>query len=375
MQRWTWYLAAAGATAAVAAAVSSPGAAGDSAAQVWPAFVMVAGLLLIGLVAAEDRLFAAAGQRLAGACHTGGLLFAGVAALVMTVTALLNLDTSVAFLTPIVVHTGSRRRDGALILISACLLLSNAGSLLLPGSNLTNLIVLGGIHMPGGTFAAHMALPWIAAGLVTAGVVAWFGRSSLRHRVVADPTSDTPVLGIGILAVVAAIALILALPDPAPEVAAVGVAATAVRLLQGRTTVGSARQVLGLPVLVGLFGLAVALGALGRDWTVPARALSHLDAWATAGVGGLSAVLINNLPAAALLSARPPAHPLSLLVGLNLGPNLFVSGSLAWVLWYNAARISGARPDVRRTVLMGLVAAPLSMAAAVGALMLAGHLT
>ncbi len=375
MQRWTWYLAAGGLAAAFAAVAASPGAARASADQVWPAFVMVSGLLLIGLVAAEDRLFAAAGQRLGAACRTGGMLFAGVAALVVVVTALLNLDTSVAFLTPIVVHTGSRRRDGAVILISACLLLSNAGSLLLPGSNLTNLIVLGGIHMSGGAFAAHMALPWAAAGVVTAGVVAWFGRASLRRRAVADPGTEAPVLGLGLLAIAAAIVAILTLPDPAPAVAAVGVAVAAVRLLQGRTTVGSARQVLGVPVLVGLFGLAVALGALGRNWTLPARTLSHLGPWATAGVGGLSSVLINNLPAASLLSARPPAHPLSLLIGLDLGPNLFVSGSLAWVLWYNAARISGARPDVRRTVRMGLVAAPLSMAAAVGALMLTGHIT
>lgn len=375
MQRWTWYLAAAGSAAAVAAAVASPGAARAAAAQTWPAFVIVAGLLLIGLVAAEDRLFAAAGQRLAAACSTGGLLFAGIAGLVMVVTALLNLDTSVAFLTPIAVHTGARRRDDGAILISACVLLSNAGSLLLPGSNLTNLIVLGGLHLSGGSFAAHMALPWAAAGVVTAGVLAGFGRESLRRRVASNGPTESPVLGLGLLAVAGAIALILTLADPAPAVVAVGVAVAGVRILQGRTTVDAARRVLGLPVLVGLLGLAVALGALGRDWTVPARALSHLGPWATAGVGGLSTVLINNLPAASLLSARPPAHPLSLLIGLNLGPNLFVSGSLAWVLWYNAARLSGARPDVRRTVRMGLVAAPLSMAAAVAALMLSGHVT
>ncbi|HET9078538.1 MAG TPA: SLC13 family permease [Acidimicrobiales bacterium] len=376
MQRWTWYLAAAGVAAAIAAALASPGSAGPAAGQVWPAFVIVAGLLLIGLVAAEDGLFAAAGQRLAAACRSNGLLFAGVAGLVMVVTALLNLDTSVAFLTPVVVHTSGRRRDDGVVLISACLLLSNAGSLLLPGSNLTNLIVLGGMHMSGGSFAARMALPWMVAGVLTAAVVAVAGRRSLRRRpVITDEEPERPVLGVGLAAIAAAVVLILTIPNPAPEVAAVGVVVAATRLLQGRTSLGRAREVLGLPVLTGLFGLAVGLGTLGRDWTAPARALSHLDAWTTAGVGGLSTVLINNLPAASLLSARPPAHPLSLLIGLNLGPNLFVSGSLAWVLWYNAARLSGGRPDVGRTVRIGLVAAPLSMAAAVGALMLTSHIT
>lgn len=373
MPRWTWFLASGGAAAALAAAAASPAAAGAAAGQTWPAFVIVAGLLLIGLVAAEDRLFAAAGQRMAMACHGGGLLFSGVVALVMVVTALLNLDTSVAFLTPVLVHTSRSRDDDGVLLISACLLLSNAGSLLLPGSNLTNLIVLGHLHLSGGAFALRMGLPWVAAGLVTAAVVAVSGRASLRRRVTVEGEVERPVRGIGLLAIAAAIVLILTVGNPAPEVAAIGVVAAAVRMLQGRTTTGRALQVLGLPVLIGLFGLAVGLGAVGRDWSFPARAMGHLDAWSTAGVAGLSTVVINNLPAASLLSARPPAHPLSLLVGLNLGPNLFVSGSLAWVLWYNAARASGGQPQVARTVRMGLLAAPLSMAAAVATLLLTGH--
>ncbi len=393
MPRWTWYLASAGAAAAVAAAAASPAAAGPAAGQTWPAFLIVAGLLLIGLVAAEDGLFAAAGQRLAAVCRSGSLLFSGVVALVMVVTALLNLDTSVAFLTPVVVHTSRSRGEDGVVLVATCLLLSNAGSLLLPGSNLTNLIVLGHLHLSGGTFATRMGLPWVVAGVVTAGVVALLGRASRRGRASAEDASaedasakdasaeeasaeeasERPVLGIGLVAIAAAIVLILTLSNPAPEVAGVGVAVALVRMLQGRTTATRALEVLGLPVLTGLFGLAVGLGALGRDWSLPARALGHLDAWATAGVGGLVSVLINNLPAASLLSARPPAHPLSLLVGLNLGPNLFFSGSLSWVLWYNAARASGGRPDVGRTVRMGLVAAPLSMAAAVGALLLTSH--
>jgi arsenical pump membrane protein len=149
---------------------------------------------------------------------------------------------------------------------------------------------------------------------------------------------------------------------------------TALRLRTGRLTPPRVLDVLGVPVLAGLFGLAVGLGTLGREWNFPSHLLGHLDPFGTAAVGGLAAVLTNNLPAASLLSARTPVHPLSLLIGLDVGPNLFVSGSLAWVLWLNAARASGARPDIWRTVRIGLVAAPLSMAAAVVALQAAGHL-
>jgi arsenical pump membrane protein len=124
-------------------------------------------------------------------------------------------------------------------------------------------------------------------------------------------------------------------------------------------------RVLGLPVLVGLFGLAVALGALGRSWSGPATLLSHLDGWGTAALAAVLSVLVNNLPAASLLAAHRPPHPYTLLVGLNVGPNLFATGSLAWVLWLRAARAAGARPDVGRAVRLGLVSVPLAIVAAV----------
>ena len=68
----------------------------------------------------------------------------------------------------------------------------------------------------------------------------------------------------------------------------------------------------------------------------------------------------------------PPHHPFALLVGLNLGPNLFVTGSLAWILWLRAAQTAGARPSIAKASRLGAVTVPLSMAAAVGALVLTG---
>jgi arsenical pump membrane protein len=122
-------------------------------------------------------------------------------------------------------------------------------------------------------------------------------------------------------------------------------------------------------VLAGLFGVAVALGTLGRSWSGPATLLSHLDAWGTAAVAAVIGVLVNNLPAASLLAAHRPPRPFSLLVGLNVGPNLFVTGSLAWVLWVRAARAAGGRPDLRKAVMLGLASAPLAIACAIGVLL------
>ena len=131
-------------------------------------------------------------------------------------------------------------------------------------------------------------------------------------------------------------------------------------------------QSLGLPVLVGLFGVAVALGTLGRTWSGPSAALAHLDSWGTAAVAAAASVVVNNLPAASLLAARVPHRPFALLVGLDIGPNLFVTGSLAWILWLRAASMAGASPSIRKAGRLGLVAVPLAMGGALGVLALAG---
>jgi arsenical pump membrane protein len=365
------------------------GSARAAAGQDWSPFVLVAGLLLIGLVADGDGLFRYAGQRLGRAARPGWLLFAGATVLIAAVTVTLNLDTSVAFLTPVFAYTarsrggvspsgtpegGARLEDAGPALLYGCLLLSNAASLLLPGSNLTNLIVLGHLRLTGGQFVARMWLPWLGAVIVTAVVVAAGERRSLRSEppgAAADPL-ERPVLGAGLAAVVLATAAVVALPAPALPVLALGVLAAGLRLARRRVTLGQVRDVLSLPVLAGLFAVAVIGGTLGRAWSGPAVLLSHLGGWATAGVAALATVALNNLPAASLLAARAVSHPFALLVGLNLGPNLCVTGSLAWLLWLRAARGAGARPSLRRASALGLVAVPVSMAVALGALSVTG---
>ncbi len=370
-----WGPAAAGCGLLVAAALLAPHEARAAAAQDWPPFVLVAGLLLVGLVADGDGLFAAGGHALARLSPNGVLLYAGTAVLVVAVTTLLNLDTSVTFLTPVLVYAARSRGEGEAPLLYGCLLLSNAGSLLLPGSNLTNLIVLGHLHLSGRAFLAHMALPALAAAGVTAFVVGAVHHRALRATIAPTTEAERPVLGLGLLAVAVVTVLVLALRAPALPVAGVGVAAV---LLRGRSDgrpggwTRGALEVLGVPVLVALFGLAVALGTLGRSWSGPATLLSHLDAGGTAAVAALTSVLVNNLPAASLLAARQPPHPFALLIGLNVGPNLFVTGSLAWLLWLRAARGAGGQPDVRRASLLGVASAPLAIVAAVTVLIAEG---
>ncbi len=154
----------------------------------------------------------------------------------------------------------------------------------------------------------------------------------------------------------------------APLVLAVGLGAAAARGARRQLGRADVAEVLDLAVLTGLFALAVALGTLGRVWSGPATALGHLGGAGAAAAGAVLSVLCNNLPAASLLAARPVPHPYSLLVGLDLGPNLAVTGALSAVLWLGAARRAGARPSATRYSLLGLVVVPLSMAAALLAL-------
>ena len=81
--------------------------------------------------------------------------------------------------------------------------------------------------------------------------------------------------------------------------------------------------------------------------------------------------VLNNLPAAVLFSAQPPPHPRALLIGLDLGPNLAVTGSLSAVLWLQAAHSVGARPSITTYSRFGLLLVPLTLVAALLAMLAA----
>jgi arsenical pump membrane protein len=166
--------------------------------------------------------------------------------------------------------------------------------------------------------------------------------------------------------VVAATVLVLVLQSPALPVLATGIAATAI----ARAPRARIAAAVDLRVLAGLLALAVLLGGVGRWWHGPASLLGHLDRWETAVAGGVAALVVNNLPASVLLTPTPPPHGRALLLGLDLGPNLAVTGSLSAFLWLRVARSLGAAPSPRRYSRLGLVLVPVSLAASLAALRL-----
>lgn len=365
-----WALVGVGVPAVAVAAALEPSATAAAARQDWQPFVLVTGLLLLGLVARDDGLFDAAGDLMAGVATGGRSLFAAAAVLVAVVTAVLNLDTAVTFLTPVLVVAARRRQTDESPFLYLSVFLANGASLLLPGSNLTNLIVLGHLHQSGGAFAADMVLPWLASSLAVAVVVGLAGRRSLARAATPVHEPVRPRLEAGLAGIVVAVGAMLALPpdEAAVVVVTAGAAAAGWGLGRHRVTWAEAGQAVDLRILGGLFGVACALGTVGRVWDGPARLLAHASSVVTAVVGAVGGVVVNNLPAASLLAARPVAHAHALLIGLDLGPNLAVTGSLSAVLWLQVGRAAGARPSARHYSLLGLVVVPVSIAAALAAL-------
>jgi arsenical pump membrane protein len=337
-------------------------------AQAWPPFVLVAGLLLIGLVAGRDGLFDAAASRLVRLPGPPVVLALACFALVAVVTALLNLDTAAVFLTPVLVKTARRRGVDAGPFLYGAIFMANASSLFLPGSNLTNLLVLSGEHVSGATFFERMLPVALAATAITAAGLlvihrrGLFGAGGSREESTIESIEE-PVtrVRLGLWGALLAAGLIVALHNAALPVLAIGLVLLAVRTHGGE--LGWRESVLWLdtPTLAGLFGLAVALGTLARASAFPADLLHSPGNVATAAIAALGSVAVNNLPAAVLLSSTAHLPMSALLLGLNVGPNLAVTGSLAVVLWWRSARAAGATPSALSYSRQGLVLAPLAL--------------
>src|SRR5205814_9877526 len=213
----------------------------------------------------------------------------------------------------------------------------------------------------GVAFAARMLPAWIAACAITGTFLALAFRLEDSETIKDEPPPLR--LGLGAAATLAAATLVVTLPDAALPVLAVGLAATAVRRLRPR---------LEARALALLFALAVGLGTIARLWRGPADMLDSSGTWTAAGIGAVASVLLNNLPAAGLLSAQPAPHPDALPPGLDLRPNPAVSRSLSAVLWLQAARAVDARASIITYSRLGLILVPATLIAPLATLLAVG---
>jgi arsenical pump membrane protein len=382
------------ATAAVPAAalavltgLVSPAAARAEVVALAPTVGFLGAILALGHLCDEQGVFAWAGAVLAR--RSGGnasRLFLGVFGAAVVTTAVLSLDATVVLLTPVVLTTARLLRVRARPHVYACAHLANSASLLLPVSNLTNLLVFGHSGLGFTRFALIMALPTVAVLVVEYAVLRCRFRADLpdaspRQRLPAPHAPRVPLL------VVAATLAGFTVAEPlgiAPAwVAAGGALVLGVR----QVAAGHARTrrratgrvlaetqplfclfVLALGVVVAAastHGLGHALGRLVPAGTGP------LELLGVALLAATLANLVNNLPATLLLlPVVPHSAPLLLavLLGVNVGPNLTYVGSLATLLWRRLLHDRGVVVPVREFTALGVLTVPASLMAGVLAL-------
>lgn len=336
---------------------------GDQWSALWPALAfLLAGVPLAALL---DRLgfFEAAAARIVGS--GGDHPVAALWVFAALTTAVLNLDTTVVLLTPLYLRLARRAGVDPLPVVAVPLLLASLTSSVLPVSNLTNLIVVEQVHAGVGDFVTHLALPSVVAS--TIGWLAYRRRFPTRLTLPAGPGPDLRALRRG--GVVVALLLVGFVAGPT-----VGIAPWLVALVADAVLVVMARHVPWRDVpLATAAGVAV-LGAVVA-FIAPTDALHRLVAHDTplavvgiAGLGGVVANVVNNLPA--LLAVTDGLHHASWgvwawLLGLNTAAVLLPVGALANLLWLRLLRAEGVSVGVVRYVRTTVpVAFPAFVAAA-----------
>jgi len=351
-----------------------------------PVVGFLAAVLVLAQLCDDEGVFAACGVALANTCQgRPSRLLVGVFVVASAVTAILSLDATVVLLTPVVFATAASSRVRPKPHVYACTHLANSASLLLPVSNLTNLLAFATSGLSFARFGVLMSMPWLVVIAVEYVVLRRVFAADLAMPASSQASARrqaVPVYPLVVLTVTLGGFVVTSFAGVNPAWAALaGVVLLGGRALgQRRTTlprlVGAASPLfLAFVLALGVVVRAVIDNGLGSavDHLLPKG--SSLPA--LLGVAACAAVLanvVNNLPAVLALlpvAAIGGAGPvLATLIGVNVGPNVTYVGSLATLLWRRIAREHDAEPDVGEFTRLGLLTVPLALVGAVLALWL-----
>ena len=358
-------------------------------------YLFLTGMMLLSEIARREALFdwlaAFAARKANGSAKR---LFLLIYAVGTVVTAFLSNDAAAVVLTPAVLAaTRAASVEEPLPYLLVCAFIANAASFVLPISNPANLVLYASRTPPLPIWLAHFALPSALSIVATYGVLRFTQRAGLARPISTD--IEQPVLsgggriaaaGIGLTAIVLLVSSGLDIQLGLPTALAGAVTACAVLGFKRESPRGIVRGISWavLPLVAGLFVLVEGLGHTGvltrlagllHDAAQDSR---QATAW---GAGLLIAVvsnLMNNLPAGlvaadAIAQAGPPrAVTDALLVGVDLGPNLSVTGSLATILWLTALRRDGQDVRFGQFLKVGVLVMPPALLLALAGLFLVG---
>ena len=357
-------------------------------------YLFLIGMMLLSEAAREEGLFdAVAAFAVNHARGSPRRLFLLIYSAGVVVTAFLSNDATAVVLTPAVFAAARRAETDPLPHLFACALVANAASFVLPISNPANLVLYADHTPPLARWLASFALPSLMAIPVTLIALRWAERARLEGRcreAVEQPRitrGGWTALG-GLVCTVAVLLAVSSMDRPLGLPTAVMGVATA-------TIVSFARRASPLPLLRGVAwpvillvaGLFVLVEGLNRTGLIAAMAQSlaraaqadpQRAAWTAGAALAFASNLVNNLPAGLMASAasieahapRPVVD--ALLIGVDLGPNLSVTGSLATILWLTAIRREGVTVGFWRFLKVGAVVMPPALGLALAARLFLG---
>lgn len=352
----------------------------DEVAQLLPVVLFLAAVLVLAQLCDDEGLFRAAGAAMArSADGSTSALLARVFVIGAVTTAILSLDATVVLLTPVVLATARALQVPAKPHAYATAHLANTASLLLPVSNLTNLLAFSAAGLSFVHFTAVMAPSWLAAVAVEFVLLRWVFARDLSVRPGPVPSTDpvrVPVFVLTVLTLTLAGFAVTSLLGFSPAWAALaGVVVLGGRALVRRDTSPSRiARAADVPFLVFVLCLGVVVNGLmlhGLDSATRGLLPAGTSLLALLGIASIAAVLsnvVNNLPATLVLLplvvTAGPAAVLAMLLGVNIGPNLTYVGSLANLLWRSVVRrdIPAGFGEFSR---VGLITTPVTLVVAV----------
>jgi arsenical pump membrane protein len=361
--------------------------AGHAIAEGIDVYLFLTGMMLLSELARMFGVFdwvaSVAVEHARGSCVR---LFTLIYAAGAVVTILMSNDATAVVLTPAVFSAVRRSKAEPLPNLFACAFIANAASFVLPISNPANLVVFRTQMPPLGHWIAAFGLPSILSILSTYVILRWYFHRDLECGLPRDqqPTRLTGngrlvLVGIVLTAVVllAASAMKQDLGLPTCVCAFV---VSAIVLVRARTNpIHVIRDISWsvLPLVGGLFILVEAIDSIGAmrlsaaamEWAEKLPPIS--GAMITAGAVGVGNNLVNNLPLGLIAGSTLKtmgAHGLianAVLIAVDLGPNLSVTGSLATILWLIALRREGVHVNARDFLRVGAIAMPMALALAI----------
>ncbi|KRR03341.1 arsenic transporter [Bradyrhizobium valentinum] len=343
-------------------------------------YLFLIGMMLLSEVARKEGLFDwLATQAVRHARGSAKRLFLIIYVVGTMVTVFLSNDATAVVMTPAVYATTRAAQVEPLPYLFICAFVASAASFVLPIANPANLVVFGG-QMPALLdWLRYFTGPSLAAILTTYVALRLTQRPALAAKVAA--IKDAPPLTVGgkLAAIGIALTVVVQLSASAfdrplglPSFCA-GVSLTAVVLVIARRSPLPILKDVSwgvLPLVAGLFVVVAGLNQTGVLWALArnlhdaAAASPQATSWVAGMAVAVASNLVNNLPVGLIASATSHAAQVpqqvvgAIMVGVDLGPNLSVTGSLATILWLIALRREGESVTALRFLRLGFIVMP-----------------